>query len=186
MTNYLRNDAGVADSNFTAGTRISWRQARSVFIDWRIYLYALIVVADNGVVQCLTTLMPSLVAAMGYSRHIAHLMTAPIYIVTCVCCLLIGYSSSRRNEHGYHVAFCLTVSLFGLILMLIFFDQDKVALYFATMIGFCGAFSAFPLIIVWLTNNIRGHTKRAMAISFIIGIGQIGAIMMPLVRVLLV
>ncbi len=186
MTNLLRNDAGAADSDPISNTRISWRQVYYVFIDWRIYLYALIAIGDNAVIRCLITFLPSLVEAMGYSNATAHLMTAPIYAAACVSCLLIGFSSSRRNEHGYHIVFCLTVGLFGFILMLTLFDQGKVAMYISTTVGFCGAFSALSLILSWLTNNIGGHTKRAMAISFVIGISQIGGIMMPLVRVLLV
>jgi hypothetical protein len=69
--------------------------------------------------------------------------------------------------------------------MLTLFDQGKVAMYISTTIGFCGTFSALSLILSWLTNNIGGYTKRAMAISFVIGTSQIGGIMMPLVRVLL-
>ncbi len=185
MTNLLRNDAGAADNEFVYSTRISWRQVYYVFIDWRIYLYVLISVGDNEVIIRLRTILPSLVEAMGYSNTTAHLMTALSYAAACVSCLLIGFSSSRRNEHGYHIVFCLTVGLFGFILMLTLFDQGKVAMYISTTIGFCGTFSALSLILSWLTNNIGGYTKRAMAISFVIGTSQIGGIMMPLVRVLL-
>jgi hypothetical protein len=122
---------------------------------------------------------------MGYSNTETHLMTAPPYAVACVCCLLVGYSSSCRNEHGYHLAFCLTVGLLGFILMLTLVDQGKVAMYVTTIVGLCGTFSALSLILSWLTNNVGGHTKRAMAISFVIGTSQIGGIFMPLVRVLL-
>jgi cyanate permease len=184
LTNLLRNDAGVADSDPTSSTRVSWRQVRCVFIDWRIYLYALIAVGDNAVIRCLVTFLPSLVEAMGYSRTTAHLMTAPPYAVACICSLLVGYSSSRRNEHGYHLAFCLTVGLLGFILLLTLFDQGKVTIYITTTIGFCGSISALSLILSWLTNNVGGHTKRAMAISFVIGIAQIGGIVTPLVRLL--
>jgi cyanate permease len=185
LTNHLRNDAGVADSNPTFGTRFSWRQIRYVFIDWRIYLYGLTAVSNNTVIRCLATFLPSLVQMSGYSKTSAHTMTAPSYFVACVCCLLVSYSSSRRNEHGYHLIVCLTVSLFGFILMLTLYDQGKVGMYVSTTVSLCGTFSALSLILSWLTNNVGGYTKRAMAISFVIGISQIGGIIMPLVRVLL-
>jgi hypothetical protein len=35
----------------------------------------------------------------------------------------------------------------------------------------------------WLTKNVGGHTKRAMAVGFAMGIGQIGGIVAPLVSV---
>ena len=184
MTNLLRNDAGVADCNPASSTRISWRQIRYVFVDWRIYLYGLITAGDLGAILSLTTFLPTLIENTGYSEAEAHLMTVPPYVVTCICCLLAGYSSSRRNEHGYHVAFCLSVGLFGFILMLTLCDKGTVAILFSTTVTFSGIFSAFSLLLSWLTNNVGGHTKRAMAISFVFGIAQIDGIVTPWVRLL--
>ncbi len=184
MTNLLLNDAGVADRNLTSSIRLSWRQVRYVFVDWRIYLYSLIAFGNLAVILCLTTFLPTLMESAGYSKTEAHLMTAPPYVVACVCCLLASYSSSRRNEHGYHVAFCLLAGLFGFILMLTLFDKGKVAIHLSITITFCGILSAYPLLLSWLTNNVGGLTKRAIAISFVNGIAQIGGIFMPLVRLL--
>jgi len=184
LTNLLQNDAGVADRNPTSGIRLSWRQVRYVFVDWRIYLYGLIAVGNLAAILSLTTFFPTLIESTVYSKTEAHLMTAPPYIVACICCLLASYSSSRQNEHGYHIAFFLSIGLFGFILMLTVFDQGKMAIYASTTITFCGILSAFPLLLSWLTNNVGGHTKRAMAVSFVIGIAQIGGIVIPLVRLL--
>ena len=184
LTNLLRNDAGVADRDPASSTQISWRQVRYVFCDWRIYLCGLIASGNLGVIISLTTFLPTLMKGMGYSETEASLLTTPIYVIACVCCLLANYSSSCRNEHGFHIVFCLLIGLFGFILMLTLFDQGKVAIYVITTVTFCGIFSVFPLVLSWLANNIGGHTKRAMAISFAFGIAQIGAIFTPLVRVL--
>jgi hypothetical protein len=81
--------------------------------------------------------------------------------------------------------FCLFVALLGFILNVTLIDQGKVAHYVCSCIACCGAFAAFPLLLSWLTNNVGGHTKKATAIGFVIGIGQIGGIIMPLVRLLL-
>ncbi|CAF1589990.1 unnamed protein product [Didymodactylos carnosus] len=181
LTNLLRNDSGVADSELISSTRLSWRQVRYVFIDWRIYLYGLIFVGNTTVIVCLTAFLPTLVESMGCSKTEAHIMTAPPHIVACVCCLLAGYLSSRQNEHSYNLAFCLLVALFGFILMLTLFNQGKVAVYASSIVACCGVLAAFPLLLSWLTNNVGGHTKRAMAISFVWGIGQIGGIAIPLI-----
>jgi cyanate permease len=158
---------------------------RYVFIDWRIYLYVMIAVGDLGVFKCLTTYLPELVKCMSGSKEEAHLMTIPVYFVTCISCLLAGYSSSRRNEHSFHLIFCLSVALLGFILMVTLFGDGNVATYVSTCIACCGTFSAFPLLLSWLTNNVGGHTKRAMAVGFLVGIGQIGGVLAPQVRLLL-
>ncbi|CAF4229127.1 unnamed protein product, partial [Rotaria sordida] len=37
LTNLLREDAGLANSEPASSTRLSWRQVRYAFTDWRIY-----------------------------------------------------------------------------------------------------------------------------------------------------
>ena len=186
MTNLLRDDAGVADSEPIPETRISWRQVRYVFIDWQIYLYSMIAGGILAAVKCLTTFLPTLFETAGYTKTDTHLMTTLPYAVACVCVLLIGYSASYRNEHAYHLLFCLLIALLGFILMLTLSNQDKVAICISSTVSCCGVLSALSLPLSWLTNNIGGHTKRSMAISFVMGVGQIGGIFMPLVRQLLV
>lgn len=181
LTNLLRDDAGPADSEPESSTRLSWRQVGSAFVDWRIYLYVLIGIGNLAVFKCLTLYLPEFVHSLNSCKEV-HLMTIPIYSFAIFCCLLAGYSSSHRNEHGYHLAFFLGVALIGLILMITLFNAHKVVVYVSTCIACCGAFSAFPLLLSWLTNNVGGHTKRAMAIGIVIGIGQIGGVLAPKVR----
>lgn len=184
LTNLLRHDASIADHDLTLNSPVSWRQVRFVFIDWQIYLYGLINFGNAIVLLSLTTLLPALIKTTSNSQTTAHLVTIPFYTVGCICCLLVNYSSSRRNEHGYHVIFCLLVSLSGCILMLTLFEKGNVAIYISTGLTLCGVFPTFPLLLSWLTNNIGGHTKRTMAISFVIGIGEMSGIFIPEVRFL--
>ncbi|CAF1008862.1 unnamed protein product [Rotaria sordida] len=58
-------------------------------------------------------------------------------------------------------------------------DAGNVAVYVSTCVACCGTISAFPLLLAWLTNNVGGHTKRAMAVGFLVGIGQIGGVLAP-------
>ncbi|CAF2515306.1 unnamed protein product [Rotaria sp. Silwood2] len=183
LANLLRNDAGITDRNLTSITRLSWREVCYVFVDWRIYLYGLIDCGNAAVTLSLTTFLTTLMENMGYSKTEASLMIAPPNVVACICYLLAIYSSSRRNEHGYHIAFCLSIGLLGCILMLTLFDKGKVAIFVSTTVTFCGIFFTCPLLVSWLTNNAGGHTNEAMAISFVIRIGEMSGIVTPLVRI---
>ncbi len=60
--------------------------------------------------------------------------------------------------------------------------QGKAALYVSNCIACCGVFSGLPLLLSWITNNIGGHTKRFIAIGFVMTVGQIGGIIWPFVR----
>ncbi|CAF3664230.1 unnamed protein product [Rotaria sp. Silwood1] len=182
LTNLLRDDAGVADSESIPGTRLSWRQVRYVFIDWQIYLYSIIAGGNFAATKYLIAFLPTLIKAAGYTKTEAHLMTALPYAVACVCALLVGYSSSHRNEHGYHLVFCLLVALLGFILMFTLSNQGKVAICISSTVSCCGAFSALSLPLSWLTNNVGGHTKRSMAISFVMGRGVALALALALIN----
>ncbi|CAF1142623.1 unnamed protein product [Rotaria sordida] len=62
LTNLLRHDAGISDGE---NVRLSWRQVFYVFIDWRIYLYALINIGILGVIKYINAFLPLLVENMG-------------------------------------------------------------------------------------------------------------------------
>ncbi|CAF1238661.1 unnamed protein product [Rotaria sordida] len=62
LTNLLRHDAGIANGE---NVRLSWRQVFYVFVDRRIYLYALIDIGILGVIKYINTYLPLLVEDMG-------------------------------------------------------------------------------------------------------------------------
>lgn len=184
LTNYFRNETDISECDLTSSSLLSWRHFRSVFTDWRLYLFGLIGFGNGCVILSLTTLLPKVMESMGYSKSAASLMIAPPYIAACTCCLLLSYLASRRNEHGNHVAFSSLIALSGCILMLPLFDKGKIAIYASVTVIFAGVFSTFALLISWLTKNVSSHATRAMAISFVVGIGEMSGIMTPLVRLL--
>lgn len=179
MTNLLREDAGVADIEPAFNSRLWWRQVFRCFTDWRVYLYVVIAIGVLAVERCLITYLPLLVESMGYQDKNIYLMTIPLYGVTLTCCLLVSYMASRRNEHFFHLSASLLVSLIGFVLMITLFEQGTLVIYISLCIASCGIFAAYPLLLSWLTNNVHGHTKRAMAIGFLVGAGNIGGIFSP-------
>lgn len=179
LTNILRDDAGIANRE---NIQFSWRQAFYVFADGRIYLYALIGIGNLGVIKYLNAYLPTLVEETGSSKANTPLIAISPYVLIFVCCLSVSYSSSRKHEYGFHIMFCLSIALVGFVLNIILIDRNIMGVYIGECIACCGAFSAYPLIFSWLTNNISGHTKRSMSVGFVIGIGQLGGILMLFVR----
>ncbi|CAF3389235.1 unnamed protein product [Rotaria socialis] len=179
LTNLLRQDSGVANSERASDSLLSWRQVWYVFVDWRMYLYATIIIGDLGGIKCLMTSLPSIMKGLHYSIEEAHLMTIIPYVISCFTILLGGYSSSRRNEHAYHHVFFLCLGLLGFILMITLEERGKLVMYVSVCIACCGTFSALSILWSWLTNNVGGNTKRTVAVGMMSGIGQIGAIIQP-------
>lgn len=182
LTNILLKDEIIPDSD---DSLLSWRQAFYVFIDWRIYLYVLINIGSLGLLKYITTYLPIVVGDIGIRQPELYLMAAPPYVIAFVYSLLVCYSSSKRNEHSFHLIFCLLIALLGFILMLTLIDQGKAVLYVSSCIVCSGISSSFPLLLIWLTKNVSGHTKKPIAIGFFVAIGQLGGVILPLVRLLL-
>jgi cytochrome c biogenesis factor len=171
----------MANSEPSQNTRLSWIQVRHAFVDWRLYLYGLICLGISTGFISLSNFLPSLVESIELSATKAHLMVAPPYALACLCCLVVGYSSSHRNEHSFHLIFSLCTALLGFILVATLAEQGSVAIYISICIACCGTFSAYVILLSWLTNNVGGRTKRAISVGFVVGIGQIGGIVSPLV-----
>ena len=184
LTNLLIKDAGPANSESTSSTRFSWQQVRHAFIDRRVYLYVVIGVGNWAVFKCVVMYFPEFLKRMCICKEV-HLFAIPIYFVTCICCLITGYSASCRNEHSFCLVFAQLIALLGFILKVTLSNEGNIAMYVSASIAYCGTFSAIPLFLSWLAHNVGGHTKRAGAIGLTNTICQIGGVLGPQVGLLL-
>lgn len=50
------------------------------------------------------------------------------------------------------------------------------AKYFGLFLIAAGSYAALPTVVAWLSSNLRGQTKRAVGVSFQIGIGNFGGL----------
>ncbi|CAF4463997.1 unnamed protein product, partial [Rotaria magnacalcarata] len=177
LTNILREDAGKANGEPNSDSWISWRQVKYALTDRRIYLHMLIGIGNVTPTLCFTLALPSLLHGINASAPLTHLMVAPMYVIACVSCLVGSYSSSLHNEHGLHTATCLFISLIGFIILIFVGDQSKTAIYISSCIACCGMYTTFPIALSWLTKNVGGHTKRAMAICCVHAVDHLGGVL---------
>ncbi|CAF1193017.1 unnamed protein product [Rotaria sordida] len=63
--------------------------------------------------------------------------------------------------------------------MIILTNQNQAATYISICIAHCGTLAALPILVAWVTNNVGGHTKRAVAVSFATAVVQIGGVLVP-------
>ncbi|CAF1103900.1 unnamed protein product [Rotaria sordida] len=177
--NYLRDDDNVSHIESMPYKRFSLIQLRHTFTNWQLYLYTLITTGISAIIKTFANYLPSLIQDMQLSKLEYHILTIPPYILAFISCLVVGYSSSRRKEHCVHLVLCLLVALVSFILMITMSEQTKVARYIGSCFAASGSFAALPIILSWLTNNVNGHTKRAMSVGFAMFLAQIGGIVAP-------
>lgn len=80
-----------------------------------------------------------------------------------------------KHRYGF-VIFGILVGTIGYAILL---NQNSVPVsvkYFALFLVTSGGYIAQPVIIVWLSNNVSGHYKRAIASASQIGFGNCGGI----------
>lgn len=176
LTNLLRRDAVAVTSEQISKSLISWRQIQRVFLDCRMYLYAIVMIGDLGAIMPLMTSLPLMMQDLGYSTAVAHLMTIVPYIVSCLVIILGGFLASRLKEYSIHHGLLAFISLCGCVLMIGLENQGKIAVYISICIACCGAFSSFSIFWCWFLSNVGGNTKRTVAVGVISGIGQVGGI----------
>ncbi|KAF8979857.1 hypothetical protein BGZ46_004952 [Entomortierella lignicola] len=158
----LEIDAGPATS-----TEFSWQQFRSVFTDWKVYCHTTIGFLHTISLMSLALFIPSITLGFGFNHVTTQIMTAPIYAIACACTILLGLSSDRFQERGYHASAAVGLAAIGYVLLILTSESSIAA---------NGVYSFTPIMLSWPTTNIGGHTKRGVAIATIISFSQIGGI----------
>ncbi|KAF9354938.1 hypothetical protein BGX26_007190 [Mortierella sp. AD094] len=167
----LKIVAGPATS-----TQFSWQQFQAVFKDWKIYCHMIIGFLHAIPLMSQALFVPSITLGFGFDHVTTQVMTAPIYAIACVCTILLGFSSDRLQERGYHATGALALAAIGYILLILTRELSIAAKYVSLVICTCGVYSFTPIMLSWPSSNIGGHTKKGVAIASIISFSQVGGI----------
>ncbi|KAG2226536.1 hypothetical protein INT45_014280 [Circinella minor] len=169
MLERLKQDAGPATE-----THFSMKQFWMAFTDWKVYVHSLIYISGSIPLYSMSLFLPSIINGMGFQSLQAQAMSAPPYAIACFFTIFVAMNADRQGERGYHIALPSFIGFIGYILLIACKDQGPVALYIAACITVTGVFTHAPPMLSWFTNNIGGHTKRAVACGIIISFGNAG------------
>lgn len=111
-----------------------------------------------------TYLFPSIVKTLGFPRIETLLLMAPPYFLAFLFSITNSWHSGRTGEHCFHIVTACVLSAIGQIISK---STNKTgARYFAMFLQAMGAFSAFQLILSWVSATIpRPKAKRAVALA---------------------
>lgn len=103
-------------------------------------------------------------------------MSVPIYIAVAILTLCMAVLSDRfKHRFGFALGGCFIATI-GYIILLAQQSVQTGAKYFALFAITGGGFITQPILIGWLSNNISGHYKQAIASAVQIGIGNCGGL----------
>ncbi|RMJ09709.1 hypothetical protein CDV36_010657 [Fusarium kuroshium] len=152
---------------------------RSVFLDWQLYLQALIYWSNTVPNYGMKFTMPQIIKNMGYSSSNAQLLTVPPYVVGAISAYV---SSTLSDRFKWRMPFIVSAQLLVVIAFSILFSkaakiEDNIpACYFAIFLANIGFYPINPGGNAWTVNNLAGPTKRAQGIAYMICLGSIGGI----------
>ncbi|KAG0204509.1 hypothetical protein BGX33_008427 [Mortierella sp. NVP41] len=154
----------------------SWKQFRSVFVDWKTYMHAFPYILTMTPLYALALFLPTLVREFSFDPITSQLMTAPAYAVACLATILVAVSSDHHRERGLHYALPTLLAILGYILLIVLEHKSAAVRYVGLTVTVTGVFSAVPSMVAWVSSNFGGHTKRAVATGVIISFGNCGGL----------
>lgn len=115
----------------------------------------------------------SIINSFGqYSRPQVQLLTVPVYVVACIWVLVSSILADRFQKRFLFLFIDQWLCIIGFVIQLAY--PPSGVRYFAQFLIASGSYGALPTVVAWLSVNLRGQTKRAVGVSFEIGIGNFG------------
>ncbi|VUC20478.1 unnamed protein product [Clonostachys rosea] len=156
-----------------------WQIAKSVLLDWQLYLQALVYWSNTVPNYGMKFTMPQIIKNMGYENSAAQLLTVPPYVVGAISAFLSGLLSDKFK---WRMPFIVTAQVLVLISFAVLSAKaDNIksnipTCYFAIFLASVGFYPINPGGNAWTLSNLAGPTKRAQGIGYMICLGNIGGI----------
>ncbi|KAF2691935.1 retrograde regulation protein 2 [Lentithecium fluviatile CBS 122367] len=136
---------------------------RAAMTDPKVYLLVLIQTAAV-VSMSFTYFFPSIVKTLGFPRVETLLLTAPPYFLAFLFSIANSWHSGRSGERCFHIVTACVISAVGQIISMSTYKTGP--RYFAMFLQAMGSFSAFQIILSWVSSTIqRPKSKRAVALA---------------------
>jgi MFS family permease len=163
----LQSDAGAG-----AGEHFSWKQVRTAFLDWKIYLFCLLYICICVPFYSLSLFSPTITQSLGFQSYRAQLMTAPPYAFSFLTTMITAYFSDKYARRAVFMLFWLTIAIIGFIILIVVKDLN--VKYFAVFLAAGGISPCIATCITFISCNISPHTKRATALALMLSVGNSG------------
>ncbi|UJR34789.1 hypothetical protein I4U23_027570 [Adineta vaga] len=163
-----------SDSGPGAGEHFSWKQVRSAFLEWKIYIFSLCYIGFLVPLYSLALFSPTIVQGLGFTSYRAQLMTAPPYAFAFVTTMTTAYFSDKYARRSIFMIFWVLISMIGFIILICVENND--VKYFAIFLTMGGNSPCVATCITFISGNISPQTKRATALAFMLSVGNSGGV----------
>ncbi|KAM9929732.1 hypothetical protein OXX80_009590 [Metschnikowia pulcherrima] len=145
----------------------------AVFKDWQAWCMLMVYYGVCVPLYGVSLFTPTIIKTLGYTSTRAQLMSAPIYIVAAVYSIVQAWISDKVGLRSPFLLFNFLCMAVGYVVCLCIDPRDfPHTIYGACFLIALGIYPAFPLVVIWFSNNLAGSYKRAVGMAFQIGIGN--------------
>lgn len=128
-----------------------WR----ILVDWRIHLFTLCFFCCDITASSMSGFDPTILTELEWTASRAQLMSMPIWGAGIIFSLTITTLSSRLDIRFPFVIGCICCVMAGWIIMRVYVAQAGVR-YAALFLMSIGTFPQMPMLMGWLSINLRG------------------------------
>jgi len=156
-------------------TGMNWTLIRSGLFNWQVWLSTLYYISIVTPLYSISLALPTIVNSFGqFNRAQSQLLTVPVYFVACIWVLASSIYSDKLQKRFLFLFIDQILCVIGLIINIS--PAPSGVRYFGLFLVAAGSYAALPQSVAWLSVNLRGQAKRAVGVSFQIGIGNFGGL----------
>ncbi|KAI1846690.1 hypothetical protein JX265_009007 [Neoarthrinium moseri] len=142
-----------------------------VLIDWRIHLFTMCFFCCDITAASISAFSPTILTELGWTSTIAQLMAMPVWAVGIISSFGVTWLASRLNFRTPFVIGGICCQLVGWIIMRVYVPQAGVR-YLALFFMSIGTFPQMPILMAWLSANLRGRKHLAVGMAWMVGFGN--------------
>lgn len=147
---------------------------KQAFMDPQSWIGALLMILIVGPLYSMSFFSPIIVRSMGHSPSISQLLSAPFGAVGAITTVIQAYFSDKYKKRFPFLMVNFSMGIIGYALCIKYGIKKQWVTYAGCCIVNMGLQPSFICHISWMSVNIAGPYKRAIAMAIVIGIGNMG------------
>ena len=156
----------------------SFAQVKEAFLDFQLWCQWLIMLLNGGGGGVITTYSAFLIESFGNGPKESALLNMGSSAVAITVCLITCYGIKFFGNRWLFLIFCTVLAVLGSGLMAYLPSSEKSGLLAGIYLTL-SCFADVPIQFGWVSSNVAGHTKRAVATSLLNAAFAIGNIIGP-------
>ncbi|THX92442.1 high-affinity nicotinic acid transporter [Aureobasidium pullulans] len=160
----------IQNSHWGIDEKFSWGEVIKVLRDPKWYTFWIFQFSVDVSLYGFTTFLPTILTGLGYKSYHSNLMTVPIYAWGLIWFLLVAWASDRYGMRGRFIAGPLVLLIIGYAILM---SVESLGVrYFACYIIVMGIYPTTGMSMMWLSDNVAQHYKRATMIGLSLTFGN--------------